>query len=125
MVFEVLESIPVLLASLIHADHGLDLRGTEGKRSPEVSRAPLQNAGGGGGKGSSAGRHLDHVAAVVRQILLPVFELPLLLVALPVSLPTRTTHSQDYGGLLAPARVFAAALRLTCMLVTACSLDLR
>lgn len=123
MVFEVLESIPVLLASLMHADLGLDLRGTEGKRSPEVSRARCRTRGGGGE--SSAGRHLDHVAAVVRQILLPVFELPLLLVALPVSLPKRTTHSQDYGGLQAPARIFAPALRLTCMLVTACSLDLR
>lgn len=49
MVFEVLESIPVLLASLIHADHGLDLRGTEGKRSPEVSRARCRTQEGGGG----------------------------------------------------------------------------
>lgn len=37
MVFEVLQSIFVLLAGLMHADHGLDLRGAEGKRSPEVT----------------------------------------------------------------------------------------
>lgn len=82
MIFEVLETILILLTSLVHPNHGLDLRGTKTDLLTAstlliiISRTQTEHFN----------FYLDSIFAVVFQILLTVFELLLLFVAFPVSL---------------------------------------